>query len=182
MLRQALTAISVITICVCSFSCNSLRSQNYVGEKANITQYNISKDSMWLFDDTVFHVRLVGTNLLVASSVVWDEKNKKHDISTKELIISELKGYTFLNLKDGQYYTILRLIPTGEDSLVLATVDAGKIDKDIAEGKIKATKEQREFTFKGSKKELDDYVSDNIDSLFDYDALGALRLLSGELK
>ena len=88
--------------------------------------------------------------------------------------------HAFLNAKDGDLYTILRLIPAIDESAAILTIDTDKLDKDIAAGTLKAKKGDREYVVEGSKEELDAYVRANLPTLFSTDMAGTIRLISGK--
>ena len=186
MIKQLFFVITIFMVVIFSSSCSSLISKNYVGEKVSFSDENrIDEDTVWVFDKTTYYVHVVNSNSLVAASVEWDEKAKKHIIKSNDVFITKLKDYFFIQIKekDEEYYTILRFLPSNGREFVLLTIDSKKIKKDIEAGKVKVKKTSYDtYTFEGSKKELDEYILKNINSVFDYNSPGVIRLISGELK
>ncbi|MDA3798393.1 MAG: hypothetical protein PF692_04855 [Kiritimatiellae bacterium] len=182
MIRNVLISSIITLLALVSVSCTSFKSKNYVGKRQFISESELTKDSIWQVGDNVFCVRIVDTNTLAASSMKWDEKSKQHALSKYELVLSTLGEYAFLNVKDGEQYTILRLIGASGDSFVLMTVDPEKVEADIAAGRIKAHKDNSDFIADCSKEELDKYVLDNIKTLFSVDGVTVVKLISGQIK
>ena len=179
---KMISTVKIILLSAVLTSCSSLKSQYYVGEKMPISEEELSKESVWKFGDDVFHVQQVDTNTLIASTIEWDKENQKHTVSTRQLVLSELGDVIFLNIKEDNLYTILRLVGGDDGSLVLLTVDSDKVEKDIAEGNIKAEKIDHDIITNCSKKELDQYVLENIQTLFSLDSACVGKLISGEME
>ena len=192
-MRAAIRLTLSALLCLLVSSCASLQSKHYVGEKEKAETGDISADSVWQMGEGVFHVHVTDEGRLIAASVEWNEKAKRHELRTCEVVISSLDDHRFLNvLEDGQY-TILRMGMASDPSptLVVYTVDGDKLRKDIAAGKLKATeKKDKEkgqtynsiYVFEGPKEELDAYVKANLDMLFELDMVGVVRLISGKLE
>ena len=178
MIRSIFTA-SIILLSTMLSSCSSLKSQYYVGEKQPITEEDLKEESIWKIGEDVFNVRVVDTNTVIASSMKWDERTNKHIVSSSQLVLSELGHTKFLNVKDDDLYTILRLVGGSDgDSFAFLTVDAHKVERDIAEGKVKAHKEGSDIIMDGSKEELDAYIQENINTLFSVEGAGIAHLIS----
>lgn len=163
-------------------SCTSLKSRHIAGEKVLLTTEDISADSIWKAGEEVYFVRLVEEGTLVAATLNWDEKTGAYAMQTYQLVPSKIGEHHFLNVKDGDYYTILRLVGAGEDAVVLFTVDKDKLAKDRADGLLEAREEDGDIIVDGSKEALDRYIESHIDTLFSLDAAGVARLISGDLK
>lgn len=182
MIKPFLSFVSLLVACFLSVSCSSLKSPYYVGEQQPIEDKDLNTDSVWQLGDAVYFVRVVDSNTVVASYVEWDKETQKHTLSTCQLVLSKLGDTLFLNAKDDGLYTILRMIPSIDGSMVLLTVDSDKVEADIAEGKIKAHKDGSDIITDCSKEELDQYVKDNLQTLFDLDSSSVAKLISGKVE
>jgi hypothetical protein len=187
MIKQLFFITTLLVTIILSSACSTLRSKNYVGKKENIFEKkNIGKDMVWVLnvdEKPTYHVHIVNSNSLVATVVEWDKKTKKHTMKSMNMLVTSLNDYLFLQYKEGEYYTILRLLPSDEESAVLLTINSKKIKKDIEEGKVKIKKTDSDtYTFEGSKKELDDYILKNISTLFYYNGAAICRSISGKLE
>ena len=182
MIRQFLSLTCLLTTCFLSSSCSSLKSPYYVGEKQPIKDKELSTESVWQAGDAVYFVRMIDTNTVIASTVEWDKATQKHTLSTGQLVLSKLGDTFFLNVKNDDLYTILRMIPSADNSWILLTIDSGKVEADIAEGKIKAHKDGNSSIITDcSKEELDQYVKDNLQTLFDLNISSVAKLISGKM-
>jgi len=182
MVNRVLALFCCFVLSLSAISCTSFKSRHYAGEKVALTQEDISPETVWQVGDDVFFVRLVDDGTLVAASLIWEEKKSAFAIRTYQLVPSMIGDHHFLNVKDGEYYTILRFMGAGEDALVLLTVDKDKLKKDMADGVLQAREVDGDFVMDGSKEMLDRYIASQIDTLFSLDAAGVARLISGELK
>jgi hypothetical protein len=180
MIKPFLSLVSLLALCFLSSSCSSLKSPYYIGEKQPME--GLSTDSVWQTGNAVSFVRVVDSNTVVASWVKWDKNSQKHTLSTSPLVLSKLGDTLFLNVKEDDLYTILRIIPAPDGSMVLLTVDSDKVKADIAAKKIKAHTENSDIITDCSKEELDQYVKDNLPTLFDLNSSGVARLISGKLE
>jgi len=182
MLKKILHTSCAIALCMLCTSCASLRCKHFPGTREPLTEKELSHASVWKYGDEIYHVKVVSSNQVVACSVKWDDETARHALESFEVVPSKLEETIFLNiLKDG-LYTILRVMPAGEKSMVLMTIDRDKVEKDIAEGKIKGARKGGEYTLDCSQQELDDYIRANLTTLFSLDAAGVLELIKGELK
>lgn len=180
MIKPLLSLVSLLAICLLSASCSSLKSSYYVGEQQPISNIDLTTNSVWQIEDVVYFVRVIDPNTVVTSSVKWDQDALKHTLSTYPLVLSKLGDTLFLNVKRDDLYTILRMIPSVDDSFVLLTIDSDKMEADIAAGKIKARKEGSDIITDCSKEELDQYVKDNLATLFDLNVSSVAKLISGK--
>jgi hypothetical protein len=146
-----------------------------------ITEKELSTKSVWKYGDEIYHVQVVSSNKVVASNVKWDEGTGKHKLESFEVVPSKLDDTIFLNLLHDNLYTILRVMPAGEESIVLLTIDSDKVEEDIEKGKVKGRSERGTITLDCSKKELDEYIRANLKTLFALDAAGVLELIEGEM-
>ena len=182
MVKRIFALFCCLVLSVGAVSCTSFKSRHYAGEKVPLTKEDISADTVWKIGDDVYFVRLVEGGMLVAATLNWDEAKGAYSPRTYQLVPSKIGNHHFLNVKDGEYYTILRLVGGGEDSMVLFTVDKDKLEKDMADGLLDAREEDDNIIMDGSKEALDRYIADHIETLFSLDAAGVARLISGELK
>jgi len=181
MLKKLLYTSCVIAVTLLCTSCASLKCKHFPGIREPLTENKLSDESVWKYGDEIYHVKVISTNNVVASSVKWDDAAGKHKLESFEVVPSKLEETIFLNiLKDG-LYTILRVMPAGGKSMVLLTIDADKVEKDIEAGKIKGSKKGGEYILDCSKKELDEYIQSNLSTLFSLDAAGILELIEGKM-
>ncbi|MCP3898755.1 MAG: hypothetical protein GY707_03365 [Desulfobacteraceae bacterium] len=182
---------SCIMISGILMSCSSLKSEHYVGEKLPIHEL-LQKESIWQFKDTVFYVRTGGDShefVTTATALQWNELKNKYDIKTSKIVLTKLPNKDvdvddsrFLNLKNDKddLYTILRLIPANNDKdLIIFTVNDNVIEKHIKEGKVKAVEKSKDFILKLTKEELDNYIKENLNEIFDYSAAGIIQPIKG---
>ena len=177
----AATLFSLALLLLCS--CTSFKATNFPGKLVELDADEVSEDSTWIMDDTVYHARRIGVASFIISSVEWDKQAKAHKLVSRDAILSKLGDTRFLSIKEGEYYVILRLHASNDEkTLLLSTFDADALKEEIESGELAARKNREEFLFEGSKDELDAYLSAEADPPFDAEVLGVLRLLSGELK
>jgi hypothetical protein len=163
-------------------SCTSFKSRDYAGEKIALTKEDISPETVWKIGGDVYFVRLVEGGTLVAATINWEEKKGAYAMRTCQLVPSKIGGDHFLNVKEGEYYTILRMVGAGTDAVVLFTVDKDKLEKDMADGLLQASQEDGNIIMDGPKEALDRYIASHIATLFSFEAAGVARLISGQLK
>ena len=170
-------------------SCSSMKSEHYVGKKIPI-QEELEEESIWQFEDKVFYVRTIGSEdsaTITASALQWNKSKKKYEVEIFQVALTQLEinnsdDALFLNLKDDKdgLYKIFRLSPsTNEKDMVIFTIDTEVIKKHIQEGKVKAVKEEDGFLLKLTKEELDDYVRNNVNEIFDFGSAGVIKSLKG---
>ena len=182
MFKRILSLFCCFALSVGAVSCTSLKSRHYPGEKVALTEEDISPQTVWKAGEDVYFVRLAEDGTLAAATLKWEAQKGAYAMQTYQLVPSKIGDNQFLNVKDGDYYTLLRLVGAGEDTVVLLTVDADKIEKDVADGVLQARKEEGNFVMEGSKEDLDRYIAGHIDTLFSLEAAGVARLISGQLK
>ena len=180
-MKKIMYLTGILTLSLLCTSCTSMKCKHYVGEREHVSEKELSKKSVWQWGDGVLYVQVVNTNSLIVSSVEWDEENSKHTIDSRQMVLSKLDDVMFLNIQEDGLYTILRILPADEDSIVLLTVDDDKLEEDIEKGRIKGETKKGDIILDCSKKELDAYIKDNIQTLFSLDGAGVARLISGEM-
>lgn len=160
-------------------SCSSMKSKHYVGTIKDIDKGAMKKDSVWQFADTVFYVRSLGGGKFVISAVKWDDKAKLHRLDSKQAVVSELGKALFLNVRESDgYYSIFR-IATGSDATIITyNVRPEKLREDIKKGALKALEKDNVFILEVSKDVQDQYIRDNMSSLFNYDNVGLIKPLT----
>ena len=182
MYRNMLKAIVCVLISLFLTSCGtSLKSTHYVGVKEPVDEKELNQETLWTFEDNVFHVRAVDPNRIIASSLRWDEAEKEYKVETFPIVLTSLDKYTFLNLpgKAAELYTIYRVIPSTDGSVILFTADKENMTKHIKEGKIKAIEKDNSFILEMTKEDLDKYVLDNLNEVFDYSSAHIIKPLKG---
>lgn len=182
MAKRMLTVFCCLVLSVGAVSCTSFKSRHYAGEKMLLTEEDISAETIWKIGDSVYFVHRVGEGTLAAATLNWDEDKGAYAMQTHELVPSKIGDHQFLNVKEGDYYTILRLVEAGEDAVLLLTVDKDKLEKDMADGLLQAHKEDGAIVMDGTKAALGRYVGNHVETLFALDAAGVARLIAGELK
>jgi hypothetical protein len=182
MYRNILKSISCILMCLFLMSCGtSLKSNHYVGVKEPIDEKELNKESIWTIEDSIFYARAVDPNKIIASSLRWDEAEKEYKVETFQIVFTSLGKYAFLNLpdKDTGLYTIYRLVPSTDGSVILFAADKENMKKHIKEGKIKAIEKDGSFILETTKEGLDKYVLDNLNEIFDYSSANIIKPLKG---
>ncbi len=182
MAKRFFTLFCCLVVSVGAVSCTRFKARHYAGEKVFLTEAEISEETVWEVGDQVYFVRLVEGGMLTAATLEWDQKKNAYAMRTHEIVSSKLGDHTFLNVKEGGYYTILRVVGAGDDTLVLLTVDKDKLEKDMAEGSLQARKDDTDIVMDGPKEALDRYIESHMDTLFSLEAAAVARLISGELK
>ncbi len=182
MINKLLYISCVSVICILCASCASLKCEHFPGTQEMITQEKLSDKSIWKLGEVVYHVKVANSSRVVASWVEWDDSADEHTLKSCPIIISKLDETLFLNFKIDGFYTILRIIPSGEHSLVLLTINPKKVEEDIESGVIKGSKENGEYKLDCTKQELESYITANLNTLFAPNAAGVLNLIEGKMK
>ncbi|MEA3346863.1 MAG: hypothetical protein U9Q21_02100 [Candidatus Auribacterota bacterium] len=181
MFKTVIKLTGCVIISLFLTSCASLKSKHYVGIKEPIEKEDLEEESIWQFEDKVFYVRALDPATAIASSLKWDDSKKEYKIITTQVVLTKLDEHLFLNLKGEKedLYTILRLTGSMDGTMIIFTVDDEEIEKHIKEGKVKAIKKGDNFILELTKEELDSYVRENLNNLFDYDIAGIIKPLKG---
>jgi hypothetical protein len=180
--KRILVLACCLVASIGAVACTSFKSRHYAGEKIALTKEDISAETVWKIGDDVYFVRLQEGGTLAAATIKWEEKKGAYAMRTYQLVPSQIGDDHFLNVKEGEYYTILRLVGAGTDAVVLFTVDKDKLEKDMADGLLQASQEDGNIVMDGPKEALDRYIASHIDTLFSLEAAGVARLISGALK
>ena len=167
-------------ICLVFVSCASMKSKHYAGEKSPVFDGEMQGECIWQFEDRVFHVHPIDSSTAVVSSLEWDKTQKRYNEKKATISLSAFKEdeFYFLNLKleNEGVYTIFRIIgATNEKDFILFTVDAKTIERHMKAGKVKASKKGNDYILDLAKKELDAYVKENLNELFNHDIAGIIR-------
>jgi len=181
-MKRMIPLFLVIVFCLSALSCTSMKSHHIVGLKQVLTEKDLSQESVWKMGNDVFFVRRMDDNTLMAAAMDWNNHTQTYSVISYPLVVSKLGAYTFLNIKDGDLFTILRLVGAEGDTVVLLSVDSDKLETDMEADRIKAHRDDEAFIFSGSKAELDRYIETNIHTLFSLEMVGVVELLSGDLK
>ena len=183
MMKRIIPLSFAIVFCLSTLlSCTSMKSHHIVGLEQVLTEKDLSQESVWKMGRDVFFVRRMADNTLIAASMDWHKNTQTYSVVSYPLVVSKLGEYTFLNIKEGDLFTILRLVGAEGGAVVLLSVDSDKIETDREAGLIKAHRDDHAFIISGSKAEFDRYIETNIDTLFSLEAVGIVELISGELK
>lgn len=182
MFRKLLKSISWVLMCLFLMSCGTtLKSNHYVGIQEPVDEKELNKETIWTFQDEIFYVRAVDPNKIMASSLSWDSSENEYKVVTFQVVLTSLDKYTFLNLKDenSASYSIYRVIPSTDGALVVFTADKGNMKRHADEGKIKAIERDNSFIIESTKEDLDDYVLNNVNEIFDYSRAHIIKPLKG---
>lgn len=170
----------LLTIFLLMFSCAAIKSVHYVGEKESIFNGSSKKISIWTYEKQVIYLKPIDDYTAIASTLEWDKSKMLFSASNAHILITTLGDHKFLNIKEDSLYTILKLVPSSDGHFVLFTINEDSIKKDIEESRIKI-KDRKNFDYNLdlSKEELDNYISENINSLFDYTVAGVIIPIIG---
>jgi hypothetical protein len=162
-------------------SCSTLKSPHYVGEQEPAREKDLADITVWQQDEDVYFVKRVASNTLVAATLEWDDKSNDFTVRSFPFIVSELDDHLFLNVKDGDLYSIFRVAGAGGDddpAFVLFTIDDDSMIKDMADGKIKARKAGDDIIMECTKEEQDAYILENIYTMFHTDGACIVRQIA----
>jgi len=179
MYKKSLVLVSLVLFVLLVSSCTKLKSAHYVGEREILTTKEYEKESIWQYEDDVFYARIIDSTTVIASSLEWNNSKKEYEVVTMEVIPTKIGENYFLNLKEADgLYNVLRMISTSDGSIAFFGVDDEKLDKDMEEGRIKATKDDNDYILELDKAELDVYISENINELFKIKTAGLIKPLT----
>lgn len=171
----------LLAVMACS-SCSVLKSAHYAGEMETVSEEDLARESIWMCNDAVYYVHRSGSNTFVAATLEWNEQENAYAVESFPLFLSTLGDHLFLNIKgeDG-LYTIFRAAPAGcSDSamaLVLFSVDKDEMRKAIAAGTIKGHMDGNDVALDCSKAEQDEYIRNNIRTMFGMDPMLSAKLI-----
>ena len=170
----------LLTIIQLMFSCAAIKSVHYVGKKESVFNGYSKEISIWKYEKQVIYVKPIDDYIAITSTLEWDQSKKLFSASNAQILITNIGDHKFLNIKEDSLFTILKLAPSSDGQLVLFTINEEKIKKDIEESRIKI-KDRKNFDYNLdlSKEELDNYISENINSLFDYTISGVVSPIIG---
>lgn len=175
--RPILSGLYGLVFCMGLASCNGLKSQHYPGDILIIDEKDLATESIWIWGNDAYYVRRTPTNTLTATSLNWDKNKGEYTASTTLLVLTKLDGHNFLSIKGGERYTIFRAEVSGDDSVVLFSVDMDKAEQDIAAGKVNAHRDDKSIIMEGTKEELNAYIIINSNALFSIDTASIARLI-----
>lgn len=164
--NKGLNVIGLLVAGLVCASCSVLKSPYYVGEQETISEKDLAGETVWMQGDDVYFVKRLDSNTVVAATLDWNENAGEYQTRSFPLVLSTLGDHMFLNVKDGEYYSIFRVAGTDDDdTILLFTIDPEKLKQDIADEKIKA-REDDGIVMECTKEEQDAYILDNINSIF----------------
>lgn len=165
--------IGSLLICCLLVSCTSFKSKHIAGKVIDFKKKEIGKESIWKVGKKVFYIKIYSKNEAKLAHLEWNKEKKEFVAVNQNILRTKLGDYFFLNVQDNDgYYTIVRCAATSEDSIVIYTVEEKKVKADIKAGKLNATIEKHDIIFNGTKEELDNYLKENSDRIFDPSAPG----------
>jgi hypothetical protein len=176
-MKQVLHMACGLVLCISLSSCSGLKSKHYPGKPLVISEEELSNESIWLYQGDTYYVRRMETNSYIAATLKWDEKKNEYIASSHRLIPSELGEHAFLNIEDGDLYTIFRAVFVDEESMVLFGVDRDKVVQDIADGIVCAHTNKHDVILDGSKKDVDEYIQNHAHSIFSMDSASIAKLI-----
>jgi hypothetical protein len=163
-------------------SCASLQSPYVIGEATTYSEDEIGNETVWKIDDEIYYARIISTNTVAVSVVKWDQEAQSNSVETVDLIRSELDGHGFVNFKEADAYFISRVAPFGDNTLVFYPVDNDALEKLIASDHIEQGEKKGAYILKGTKVEIDQFVSEHVEHIFNTDTPVVAELISGKLK
>ena len=183
-MRIKIKKLGLICSLICTVflsACSSIHSPFVIGQAVEFSDDEIGNETVWKIDDEIYHVRVVGSNAVAVGEVKWDQTNRTHTVETTEIILSELDGYRFLNVKEDNSFLICYMAVSGERNVVFYPVNEN-IKKHLSSGNIERVEKEGAYLLKGSKKEIDEFVRSNLNSLFDTNSPLVAELVCGEIK
>lgn len=178
MIRVIITA-QITLLSLLMTSCSSLQSPHYIGDKVEFQDSDIGKETAWRVDKDIYHVKITGSDKVVASLTRWNKESEEYIAETNEFILSKLEDHFFLNIKDEDFYTVLH-ISVSDDMIAFYDLDSDEISKHLESGKIEA---EGKYTFllKGSKAEIDKFLINHVKVLYDRGTFLPGELVSGDM-
>lgn len=178
MIKQTLHLTCLLAASIGIASCSGLNSKYYVGEKSAISEEYFTQESVWMYGDDTFYVRRTEPCTYVVARLEWKEDTGAYKVDSHVVVPTKLGDHWFLNIKGTDCYKIFRIVPSGENNMVLFRADREKLVQDIADGILCAhTNKHNEVFLDGTKEEQDAYILKNIDSIFSMEsASGAQRI------
>jgi len=178
-LNIGLKGVGLLVVGLVCASCSVLKSPYYAGELGTISEKDLASETVWMQGDDVYFVKRVDSNTVVAATLDWDEKAGGYQIRSFPLVLSTIGDHMFLNVKDGEYYSIFRVAGSDDDdTFLLFTIDSDKIKQDISDEKIKAREDGEDIVMECTKEEQDAYILENINSIFDMGSGSLVRKIS----
>lgn len=162
-------------------SCSVLKSAYYAGKIEPVSEEVLAEESIWLCNNEAYYLRRDESNSFIAATLEWDTKGGTYVVKSFPVVWTSLDDHTFLNIKEGALYTILRAAVLGNDTssegLALFTVDKNRMQQAIESGSVKARIDGHHVILEGSKQEQDEYIKNNLRSVFSMDPTTTARLL-----
>ena len=179
---QILKTVCMLMVGAVLTSCSVLKSEYYAGEIETVSEEDLSDESIWMCNDAAYYVRRTGSNTFTAATLNWNEEENEYKAESFALFLSKLDDNLFLNIEgeDG-LYTIFRTALAGcsesSMSLVLFSVDKEAMKKAIDAGSIEGHMDGNDVVLNCSKAEQDEYIRNNIRTMFGMDPMLSARML-----
>jgi hypothetical protein len=183
MFRITIILISFLVLALFLSSCTKLKSEFYVGEKEKIPSKEVKTESIWQYEDEVFYVRILDSLRVIASSLEWEDSTNEYKVVTYDVVFTKLGDDSFLNIKEKDgLYNILRFVSSADGTIAFFGLDKKQLEGDMKQGIVEATEKDSDYILDLNKKELDTYVSENINNLFKVKTPGIIKPLAGIFK
>lgn len=176
-------AVTASLLLLALAGCDGMESAHHVGVEEPLFKDHMRSDSIWRYDNEIFHVKARDDSSAVAAALAWDDKEERFRLHEKEILVTRLGDQLFLNVKEGEYYRIFRLGYTqdgsGAPAFVVYRADTKKLKRDARAGRIKTMKSDSKHVVRLdiSKKKLDAYVERNMSTLFEYDQVELITMV-----
>lgn len=177
MKSKIIRSLWALVLCTGLISCSTLHSPYYVGEISDISEEDLAEESIWVMDEDTYTIRRTGSNSFVAATMEWNSNTKEYNAHTSPILLTELDDHLFLNIQDDDGYLIIRAVCSLDESLVLFTIDKDKIEQDIKSKKLKAREDGDHIFMECSKEEQDEYIRNNIETMFSYECARVARMV-----
>jgi hypothetical protein len=176
--------ISIVFYLVFAFiltSCSPLRSPHYIGDQVEFSEKEIGRVSTWEIEGLTYHAKIKSSNQVVVASVTWDQKKEEFVMSTEDLVISALDDQLFINVKYDDSYGIIHVTKVKDDYLISHSVDTAFLKKQIPSGKVKTGGDDSSFILTGTKEEIDKFMRENMNQVFNEKNLTIAEKISEKL-
>jgi hypothetical protein len=174
--------VGLLIIGAACISCSTLKSPHYVGERQPAAEKDLADITVWKQGEDVYFVKRVDSNTLVAATLEWDSTVNDFSVRSFPFIVSKLDDHIFLNVKDGELYSIFRVAGACDDNepstFLLFTIDDDIIKQDMADGTIRARNEGDDVIMECTKEDQDAYILENINTMIHMDGACIVRQIA----
>jgi hypothetical protein len=177
-----IAAAALLVLC----SCSTIVSPHYVGKPAPVFSADLVERA-WYVGGHVWHVKPISKHEAIASTLSWHHGDELFEQTVIKLLATRLDEGMFLNIKQGENYAVYRLLPAFAVGceFALIGINPKKVSQDIADGKIEG--EPRvdwfdAFTLNVEKRDLDRYVKENLNTLFDVERLSIANPIPSRIR